>query len=1074
MTDVSDLWESATNGLLEMGLSEKQTKRVPKLREWLRATGLPFAEKFADLSVGSAPITCNRREMGKLEKLILDQCTSLSAAQLDSQIVGKLAAYLNRVPGFKIVQPGLHNQIALPHNPFTGGVVGPLQLVKAWLAVEAAWNRQSPAAAPSVELVVLSAILHGGLLHTSSVLSFARALLTIPDKGTVGSVADRVYIDLTLPWRGQPDMESRTWQPDDQTAALSIRFSAAHMRAVESGTSWNGDDLGALDDQHLAVELLRRIAHNIPGDLRPTSLKHLVDTVALCAQSSGIPAVIVEYASREIVSHSLKSEVLRRIYNQPKLKADHELQSLNDESVDLLQNPDNDELSALFQDSEDVNIPPLLQNSDDREPPVVVQIPSPLDQFGVPLTPDAIEPPGLSALRAALRTKSDGEALRRLDEVLKSNSDKSSIWYLITEFAKYLLKGRHVAESKKRFDKNFKLNSAKLYAITVGRRLGRTLGDQNILELSAHPQSVETLFTEILENAVEGRDPRRTKRRVAQVLREFHRFLFKVHHVPEINYGEVLGVGGGLLPVDSNIVTSEEFLEARRIIRYESAMDVDEVHALIAEVVLILGFRCGTRRMEALGLEISDLIDRGPAWLFIRPSEERGLKTPNSTRQLPLTALVPREELDLLLEWKKVYCDPKHKLASGPGLFDISEGGVMATIHTAMRKACGDDDVHFHNLRHSFATWTFLRLMLSDLGEIPNLFPHLPKTTEWLRGSKTFRTDLYGYGDHTRKHALAIASLLGHSGAKVSTEHYIHCLDWLQPLFFGQCDLLRVKNQAGTPVKLFRKKFSALAKSFKCGKIEGVRPRDDPGAWSATAWKLLAVYGRPKWSSVTLKDIAENLGFNLATAELMVSRAEEIQTIEGEVGKKAKRHVMEYSLFGGMDLACPKKPSDDELLAVQSIGLKLAGLAEDEREETRRILGYYVHHIWKTENALMFNDPSQPEDAKRYRKFLAALGWTEKEQISFVSFDNPNYSPSRRAWGPVFGINWRDIKKDAFDIRDPPFKKSAASDRWIGLEPKFVDSSGNKLAGSQGFRFLMVMAAIVFGYQSDEGLSLKD
>jgi len=154
-------------------------------------------------------------------------------------------------------------------------------------------------------------------------------------------------------------------------------------------------------------------------------------------------------------------------------------------------------------------------------------------------------------------------------------------------------------------EKNFKLNSAKLYAITVGRRLGRILGSQdellggqNIFELPA--QSVETLFTGILENAVEGIDPRRTKRRVAQVLREFHKFLVKVHNVPEINYAEVLGVGGGLLPVDANIITPEEYREARRIIRYESVTEIDELQSLIAEVVLILGFRCGTRRMEAL------------------------------------------------------------------------------------------------------------------------------------------------------------------------------------------------------------------------------------------------------------------------------------------------------------------------------------------------------------------------------------------------------------------------------------------------------------------------------------------
>ena len=1086
MTDPTELWNSE-----EIGLSGRQKERVPKLRDWLRTNKtLPLALELADVAVGSRQKQWAPKLMGELEKIILNQCTSLSAAQQDSQIIGKLVAFLNRSHGFEISQPRLHNLIALPRNPFADGVADPFQLVRAWLEVEASWISLAPAT-PSIELVVFSAILHGGLLHTSSVVSCARALLVIPEKNTVGYVADHLYVDLTLPWRGQPDMERRTWQPDNQTAALCVAFSAARSHAIESAIPWSGNDLETLDERSLATELFRRILarmhqHNTPENLKPKSLKNLVETVALCAQSSEIPAVIVEYASRQIVSHSLKPKVLRRIYKQAEIETSKdEIQP--DEFVDLLENSDDElkstaslkELSALLQADDET------EASDENEPSQIAQNIDQVKPFGEPVT---IDPPGLKILRAALRTDFADEAVRRLDEVLESNSDESSIWRLIAEFAKYLLKGRHVAQPKKRFGKNFKLNSAKLYAITVGRRLGRILGSQdellggqNIFELPA--QSVETLFTGILENAVEGIDPRRTKRRVAQVLREFHKFLVKVHNVPEINYAEVLGVGGGLLPVDANIITPEEYREARRIIRYESVTEIDELQSLIAEVVLILGFRCGTRRMEALGLDISDLIERGPAWLFIRPSEERGLKTPNSTRQLPLTALVPSEELKLLLEWKREF-------ARGPSLFGVSED-LMKTIHKALHTATGTDDTHFHNLRHSFGTWTFLRLMLSDLREIPNLFPHLPETQEWLGDSKMFRAELYGHGGHTRKHALAIASLLGHSGAKVSTEHYLHCLDWLQPLFFDQCDLLKVKtvekivvasgvvasgsssrstayswqDQDGIPVELFRKKYPQLAKSFKSGNVEKVHP-GDPAAWSTTAWKLLALYGRPRWSSMTLDDIAENLGLDLATAELMVSRAEEIQAIEEEVGRKAKRHVMEYSAFKEMDIACPKKPTEKELRAVQSVGIELARLAKNEKEETLRILGYYVHHIWKTGNALIFNDPKEPEEAKRYRKFLAALGWEEKKQICFASFDKPGHSKSRRAWANVFGINWRD--EDPFELREPPFKKSDASARWIGIEPNFgVDDSGKKLAGSDGFRFLLVMAAIVFGYQSE-------
>lgn len=53
-------------------------------------------------------------------------------------------------------------------------------------------------------------------------------------------------------------------------------------------------------------------------------------------------------------------------------------------------------------------------------------------------------------------------------------------------------------------------------------------------------------------------------------------------------------------------------------------------------------------------------------------------------------------------------------------------------------------------------------------------------------------------------------------------------------------------------------------------------------------------------------------------------------------------------------------------------------------------------------------------------------------------------------------------------ICDPPFKESSASERWLGIEPELRGEGPEKLHGaSDGFRFLLVMAAVRFGYSGE-------
>lgn len=83
-----------------------------------------------------------------------------------------------------------------------------------------------------------------------------------------------------------------------------------------------------------------------------------------------------------------------------------------------------------------------------------------------------------------------------------------------------------------------------------------------------------------------------------------------------------------------------------------------------------------------------------------------------------------------------------------------------------------------HHLRHSFASWTYLRLRTPDFPEFAQAFSHLPETHQHLLSSRKLRLLLlYHDPNNTRRYGHVVARLLGHSSPIVSFNHYIHCCD---------------------------------------------------------------------------------------------------------------------------------------------------------------------------------------------------------------------------------------------------------------------------------------------------------
>ena len=1091
MSDQIGLWQDP-----EIQLSQDQLKRADTFRDWLRSTNIPVALFLADANANDTGAKFADAQMTWLQRKIVDESTSLSSAHRDLQILGKVVARWNSRTGTKILQPRLTQVFTFPANPFTQGVGGTLSLrdsllrVQTWLKCEKNWIEECSGVAP-LELIVFSAMLHGGLLHSSSIVRFVHALFSPDD--AIGFTSLGVYVDLALPWRGLPEMEQRKWYPDPQTAAMLRAHATIPGLKQTFGTKWNGRDLNGISDTYINSRVFQKIRERmrrakIEKGLLPQSLTQLLDVLVVSAYVE-LPAVLVEYASRRVVSHSLKPAVLKRIYRQAQ------------ENVETLESDDSSEGNSSAGEEE---VTDVADNQED------------------------IEPAGLIALRKALRK--DSEAKSRLAELVGNagtieQSATQEFWTILADFALYLLTDRRIQRFGKSSKKLLQPSGAKKYSLIVGRRLGRQLGAENLLTFG--PLNLETAYTKVFERLLEQDTSIRLRRTVSTALREFQRYLEDKHKLPAIDK-DVLGLEGGLLPVDSNIITLEEFQSARSYIQKLKQRKLKQgklAEARIldaADAMMILGFRCGTRRMEAHGLKMADLVEQGTPWLIIRPSDERRLKTPNATRQLPLQALVPRVELHALLKWKE--SRERQAASREANLFGgIKELGyeecihidrLISVIHDALHHATGDEFVHFHQLRHSCATWVFLRLMLSDLPTIPVLFPHLTATTAWLKKSRRFRILLYGRGTPTRQHALAVASLLGHSGYRVTLENYVHCMDWLLPLFLEQSDFLGIPTtrrivaasgfdkstvyeweqqrkqattdeektttdeektttdeepldgeverqmSAGAAVELFKKRFPHLSSRFETWSEQGHDGNPDVQSWLDQAWDVLRHGGQLDVSAADSRS-------DLRTTELILDRAEKIAKILIPRGRKTPRHKfveIDDPLTPGKRRVIPPRP--DDLGDVEVLIGKLQARVDANSPQVKKILGYYVSNIWQNGTLLPFRDPEWPQPAIDYLEFLHSLE-IEYSDIWLGSYHELKRSRWRRRWIEVFEekLHHRfEIHnvKSRFKRDKTDSKQSASTSKMLLIEPIVGREKPGK---STAFRFMMVMAAIYFGYE---------
>lgn len=207
-------------------------------------------------------------------------------------------------------------------------------------------------------------------------------------------------------------------------------------------------------------------------------------------------------------------------------------------------------------------------------------------------------------------------------------------------------------------------------------------------------------------------------------------------------------------------------------------------------LIIALGFYCGLRRGEVLGLRLMDIEGAAFPYLRIKSNQYRKLKSSGSNRTLAIKHFLPAEILNALLQLKRTRAEesrdnlqrrlfhPRSKKVI------LADDERMAEINLLLKEQTGDPGFSFHNLRHSFANWLLLRLLIAVEPDIRTLLENVLQLDESFSLSncrQLFRDQINNDPDYGSRFILHyVSQQLGHSSPTVTLKSYIHILPLIE------------------------------------------------------------------------------------------------------------------------------------------------------------------------------------------------------------------------------------------------------------------------------------------------------
>ena len=253
-------------------------------------------------------------------------------------------------------------------------------------------------------------------------------------------------------------------------------------------------------------------------------------------------------------------------------------------------------------------------------------------------------------------------------------------------------------------------------------------------------------------------------------LREFDRFCAGTSTMPRPDWSE-LGV------VDVGIGISPGYVDEPTYLRLLAQLKTLDNADLARKCMLtaILGYRFGLRAAEAALARVKDVVGLGAKmFAIVERTKDRGIKTDNGRRTVPLLFLLTADEIEFLqpcLEQARerartardalLLADPSDPSAR------IETDRIARQVAIALKAVSGNDALTDHHLRHSFAcdVWQALECPVDQLDA------HRAFAVQRVRWLLLYEERI------TRRAPWALATVLGHGHPSQGYRSYIHLLN---------------------------------------------------------------------------------------------------------------------------------------------------------------------------------------------------------------------------------------------------------------------------------------------------------
>lgn len=660
------------------------------------------------------------------------------------------------------------------------------------------------------------------------------------------------------------------------------------------------------------------------------------------------------------------------------------------------------------------------------------------------------------------------------------------------------------------------------YVRDVGVGLDNLLSVDSILDVS--PDALEELY----ELMLEAQPTSSMRRNLAKGLLEFHGHLQKTFAYPPISPYSVLGIGKTPHSVDAQILNEDQYRLVLRDLATGPLSQRSPRLAIVAQAMMIFGFRLGLRRNEALKLLRRDLqlrslsdaraaavrrrhqnlkrlsperftVLKRPINLHIRPHAQRALKTRNSTRTLPLHVLLEPDELQLIERLAQLRDDEELKSPYSEFLFCIpefqtrwvSESTLMPAIHDALRRVTGCSDMHYHHLRHSAATWLTFKLAASAFGvsqEAGLLFGEHPQTMKWLLDTERLNRAFFHSPEAATRRVIHITSaVLGHASPKISLLHYVHCMPWLSALcwqwnpgFLPPGHIIAKIAQVSLPNKPYDLPAPGLPAEIRhmqriIGRMKVYRQSNQVKVRHPLmshqkcegGWALTRM--NELSSMLSYEAYAESSGQSVNMDWVGFTEADRSAMLEraryiSRLGKHRLQSPTTSDSNYRVDLV-PRPPKHGGPAGVAAYADRLYGLLSSRHKaKASRVLDDFVERCWASETTLRFYSGKDEQSAREYAWLLSELS-IPLVDTEFIIYDTRTPRQTKSRWRTVLG-------KPRLKFTEQVPENRCAENRHMGIRVQLrlpgVELTAQEQNHHSGaaLRYLMLMASIDWHFRA--------